>query len=111
LVIDLPEYETIEADGLYYYKKSLIAVQPGIKEKIVARYYLEDDLTKIFKVESLVNDQQKELAQPTTGVVVDNDFYFIANSQLQIFRHLLKEDNKVITEKLKNPIILKVPTT
>ncbi|CAN5375700.1 hypothetical protein BH23BAC1_BH23BAC1_12650 [soil metagenome] len=107
-LLELPENETIEADGLYYFQQSLIAVQPGIKDKIVARYYFDDNYTRIIKVESLVTDQQKELAQPTTGVVVDGDFYFIANSQLQIFRQIFNE-NKVLSENnLKDPLILKV---
>ena len=31
------------------------------------------------------------MKQPTTGVIVGDDFYYIANAQLQFFRAMYKE--------------------
>jgi hypothetical protein len=48
------------------------------------------------------------LRQPTTGVVVGNDFYYIANAQLQFFRAMYK--NGVYDKSaLADVAVVKVP--
>lgn len=106
-VIRLPENEKVGGDGLYFYKNSLIAIQPFDRQRIVARYELSSDTT-ITKVTTFVDPDHSSLFQPTTGVIVGNEFYFIANSQLQHFRKLFRETNgRYPLDQLHDVVILK----
>jgi sugar lactone lactonase YvrE len=67
-------------DGLYFYRNSLIAIQNAIITPRVVRFYLTGDRAGIERFEVL------ERRNPwfngiTTGVVVGDDFYFMANIQ------------------------------
>ena len=67
------------ADGMYFYKNSLVIIQNSIQR--VVRMYLNDDFTEIEKYENLeINNPIFNI--PTTGVIIKDTFYFIANSQL-----------------------------
>lgn len=72
-------------DGMYFHRGSLIAVQPFEEERTIVRYVINGDV--ISKTEVLAPGDP-QLKQPTTGVIVGNDFYYIANAQLQLFRAL-----------------------
>ena len=105
-VIGMPKGEKMIADGLYIYGNHLITVQPRNEGKIVSKFYLDDKLENITTY-NVLNTHNPNLSQPTTGVIVEDDFYFIANSQLQLFKRIYnKEDD---SSELKNPVILKVP--
>ena len=107
--IQLPPGERISADGIYYYQNSLVAVQPGNKERIVARYSFDQEQKRIDKIDVLDNSNE-HFSQPTTGVIVGNHLYCIANSQLQLFKSLYTNgQGKYNTKELKNPIVLKIP--
>lgn len=69
------------ADGLYWRKGSLIAIQNGIGSPRVAAFKLSKDGSRVTQATVLENHTQFT-ALPTTGAVHSNDFYFIANSQL-----------------------------
>jgi sugar lactone lactonase YvrE len=71
-------------DGLYWYRGDLIGVQPFRADGKVARFVLNADRTAIVRSEVLAGPHEA-FEQPTTGVVVNNDFWFIANSHLQTF--------------------------
>ena len=89
-----PENTTLQGiDGIYLYKNTLIAVQNGVYPQRVARIYLNDNLDKV------LNYQILEMNNPvfdeiTLGVLIADEFYFIANSQW----NLLEEGGK-----FKNP--------
>jgi len=69
------------ADGLYWHNGSLIAVQNGIGSPRVAAFKLSKDGNRVTQATVLENRTQFT-ALPTTGAIRGNDFYFIANSQI-----------------------------
>jgi hypothetical protein len=69
------------ADGLYWHKGSLIAVQNGIGSPRIAAFKLSKDGTSVTRTTVLENRTQFTVL-PTTGALHGNDFYFIANSQI-----------------------------
>ena len=89
---------------MVFYDHSLIANQgiPGVER--VARFYLSSDPGRIEKLE-LLQVNHPVFVIPTTGVVAEDSFYFIANSQLGSF-----DENKRIfpEDKLQETIILKI---
>ena len=66
-------------DGLYFYENSLITLQNGTNPLRVCRYYLNNDQTRITRME-FVEKATENLGEPTLGVVSGDTFYFIANS-------------------------------
>lgn len=68
------------ADGLYWYKDSLIAVQNGIGSPRIAMFRLSPDGAHVVKTTVLEN-RSAFMDQPTTGAVDGDNFYFIINSQ------------------------------
>lgn len=94
-------------DGLYFYKNSLIAIQPFEAGKTIVRYFLNDKQTAVVKTE-IVETSHRLMNQPTTGVIVGKDFYYLANSQLQIFRKMFQPDGSFDRSKLSDVYILKV---
>jgi len=117
-VIDLPDKrsrtlrmpEEVRAaeviDGLYFFKGSLVAVQPFESQKKVVRYYLDRDANAVIKSE-VIEPEHPQLKQPTTGVIVGKDFYYIANSQLQFFRSIYKPAGTYDKAQLLDVVILK----
>lgn len=94
-------------DGLKYYKKSLIGIQNAVDERNqvkIARYFLDETKTRIIKMEII--DQNNPLFDiPTTFVIVDDDLYCLANSQL---KNLSSPDFRIIhPEELNDVMILK----
>jgi hypothetical protein len=69
------------ADGLYWYRGSLIAIQNGIGVPRIAAFRLSADRSRVSKT-TILEYRTNFTELPTTGAVRDSDFYFIANSQL-----------------------------
>ena len=69
------------ADGLYWRNGSLIAVQNGIGSPRVVAFKLSRDGNRVTQTIVLENHTQFTVL-PTTGAIRGNDFYFIANSQI-----------------------------
>jgi sugar lactone lactonase YvrE len=69
-------------DGLYYYKNSLIGVQNTVGNGRIVRIHLDYTQQKAVKLDILEN-LNPLFDIPTTGAIVDNIFYFMANTQLQ----------------------------
>jgi hypothetical protein len=68
-------------DGLYWHKGSLIAIQNGIGSPRVAAFKLSKDGNRVTQT-SVLENRTQFTALPTTGALRGNDFYFIANSQI-----------------------------
>jgi sugar lactone lactonase YvrE len=66
-------------DGLYFDRGRLIAVQNGTSPERVVVFTLDAALTKIVS-ERVIERSTPTLGDPTHGVIVDDDFYYIANS-------------------------------
>jgi hypothetical protein len=66
-------------DGLYFDHGKLIAVQNGTSPERVVVFTLDATLTRI-ESETIIERSTGTLGDPTHGVVIDNTFYYIANS-------------------------------
>jgi hypothetical protein len=93
----------IGIDGLYFHRGSLIAIQNGFRPHRVAKFSLNKDFRAITKSETL-EANRADFNEPTLGVKVGADFYYIANSQWA----LTGEDGKLAEDKLKEPVILRL---
>lgn len=89
-------------DGIYFYKNSLVVVKP--EQNTVRRFYLDDQLKRVVRAETL-EAHHPMFSNPTTGVIVGSGFYYIANSQFDKFD---KDGNLLPLDKLFQPVILRV---
>ena len=98
------DFTLLGIDGLYSYKGSLLAVQNGVNPQRLVRYFVSKHLDRIenFEVLEANNPIFDEI---TLGVLVEKDFYFIANSQ---WGAIDKNGNLAPVDKLTNPTILKL---
>jgi hypothetical protein len=64
-------------DGLYFKDGWLIAVQNGVEPERVARFHLNDGRVDRWEA---IEANTPGLGDPTHGVLVGDDFFFIANS-------------------------------
>jgi hypothetical protein len=92
-------------DGLYRYKNALVGVQNVLFPEAVHKMEVNEAWTQIAAMKLLSsNDSRFDI--PTTGVVVGDSFYFIANSQiLQIAGNQGKIKNP---ESLTSTLIMKL---
>jgi sugar lactone lactonase YvrE len=74
------------SDGLYFYDNSLIGIINIVSERNgrVARFYL-DASAKAVTHATVLDCNHPRYQWPTTGVVVGNSFFYIANSQFGTF--------------------------
>lgn len=73
----VPNEAALGTDGLYYHDGSLILVKPRSRQ--VSRLFLDADLARVTRVETLVEDRT-DLAYPTTGVLVGGTLVFVGTS-------------------------------
>jgi sugar lactone lactonase YvrE len=66
-------------DGLYFDHGTLIAVQNGASPERVVAFTLDPTLSEV-AAETILERSTDTLGDPTHGVVVGKDFYYIANS-------------------------------
>lgn len=88
-----PKREFIgNADGLYFYKNTLVALQSykkrGKPSVRIAQSFLNDDLTAVLYIVVLEQDNLN-FVTPTTGTIVDGKLIYIATSYLP----LLEDEN------------------
>jgi hypothetical protein len=69
------------ADGLYWHNGSLIAIQNEIGSPRVAAFRLSKDGLRVTQT-TVLEYRSAFTVLPTTGAIRGNDFYFIANSQI-----------------------------
>ncbi len=94
---------SIGIDGIYFHRGNLVAIQNGFRPHRVAKFFLNKDFTAITgSVTPEAN--HADFNEPTLGVKVGDDFYFIANSQWA----LAGNDGKLAEGKLKEPVILRL---
>jgi hypothetical protein len=68
-------------DGLYWHNGNLVAIQNGIGSPRVALFRLSKDGLHV--TDTIILENRTAFTElPTTGAIRGNDFYFIANSQL-----------------------------
>jgi sugar lactone lactonase YvrE len=91
-------------DGLYRHRDHLIAIQNGVRPHRVVR--LELSGTRRVRNLRVLVANDRDFDHPTSGVVVDKNFYFIANSQSGRFD---KDHRLPPAEQLRRPMILRLP--
>ena len=99
------KFLVIGIDGLYRQGNALIGVQNVFFPESVMKLTLSESSDSITGIEFLASDDPK-FDLPTTGVIVGNEFYFIANSQLLQIRGTRGEIKN--REKLNDTVIMKI---
>ncbi|HEX8163045.1 MAG TPA: hypothetical protein VF538_14330 [Pyrinomonadaceae bacterium] len=99
-----PDSTLLGIDGLYSHRGTLVAVQNGTNPARVVRLFLSGDMRRVARFETL-EANNPFFDEPTLGVLVRDDFYFIANSQWGAVdeRGRLAPD-----DKLREPVVLKI---
>lgn len=92
-------------DGLYFHKNALVLILPFEEGRKVMRYPLGAGHESL-GAGQVLDGGGPHFQQPTTGVIVGDDFYFIANAQLQLFRGMY-QDGKYDRSRLRDVVILK----
>lgn len=92
-------YFTLGVDGMCLYKQSLVGIQNVSFPVSINQYYLDASLSKVERARVILADHP-QFDIPTTGVIVDNWFYFIANSQLLNFEKGHVKDPSKLQEVL-----------
>jgi hypothetical protein len=90
-------------DGFYWHRGKLIAIQNGINPQRVVSFTMNPQMTQIIDFETL-EANHPNFNEPTLGVIIGNELFYIANSQWE----LVNEKAELQSEKLKNPVILKL---
>jgi sugar lactone lactonase YvrE len=90
-------------DGLYFHDGNLIAIQNGVNPQRVIVISLNQDKTQATATRTL-EANHADFFEPTLGVLVENNFYYVANSQWP----LVNEKGVLDKEKLREPVILKL---
>lgn len=88
-------------DGLYHHNGSLIAIQNGVSPNRVMRLSVVKD--QIVSQE-ILEANHPDFDEPTLGVLVNDELYFVANSQW----NNVNEKAELATEKLRAPVVLKL---
>ncbi|MBI3651096.1 MAG: hypothetical protein HY231_08605 [Acidobacteria bacterium] len=91
-------------DGLYFYRGDLIATQNGVNPNRLVRLSLSSDFKQV-KAVAVLEANNPLFDEPTLGVIIKDDFYFIANSQ---WRKVDDNGTAAPAEKWQNPLILRV---
>ncbi|MFC2098090.1 hypothetical protein ACFLSI_07140, partial [Bacteroidota bacterium] len=73
------DFHTYGIDGLYFSDNYLYAIQNELLTQ-VGRFSLNEDATYLKSCEILEKNTD-DLRAPTTGVIVDDYFYFVADTQ------------------------------
>ncbi|WP_428225442.1 hypothetical protein [Flavobacterium sp.] len=86
-------------DGLSLYKNSLIVIQNGVNPIRIARLTLENGY-QISKI-TILDHNRNEFKEPTSGCVVANQFYFIANVPWSAY----DSKGNLDSQKISNPML------
>jgi sugar lactone lactonase YvrE len=91
-------------DGLYFQRGSLVGIQNGVSPHRVARFTLSPAGDRVVRAEVLERAHPR-YDEPTLGVLVDGDLYYIANAQWERFG----EDGRIAQpDALKSPAVLRL---
>lgn len=99
-----PQVAVTGIDGLYFYKQNLVAVQNGVRPHRVVRISLSNDLKRVESLKVLEANNPL-FDEPTLGVVVRDEFYYVADSQWDAVDRTGK---LAATDKLRDTLILKM---
>ncbi|HEY5906724.1 MAG TPA: hypothetical protein VIZ31_01705 [Vicinamibacteria bacterium] len=98
-----PDLAVTGIDGLVLAGDSLVGIQNGLEPHRVLRLRLDAAQGRIVEG-SILERANPHFDEPTLGVRVGQDFYYVANSQYEAFG----EDGKVDEARLKAPVVLRM---
>jgi len=98
------EVVALGVDGLYFHQGKLIGVQNGTNPQRVVRFSLSKDRLRLTEAETL-EANHADFNEPTLGVLVGQDFYFIANSQYEMVD---EKGETPAPEKWREPVVLRL---
>ncbi len=91
-------------DGLYFYRGKLIAIQNGVNpNRVISLNFNGIDKDKIDSMTTL-EANHPDFMEPTLGVLLGDEFHYIANSQWP----LVSDKGELSVEKLREPVVLKL---
>lgn len=88
-------------DGLYHHNGSLIAIQNGVNPNRVTRLSVMKDQ---IVAQDTLEANHPDFDEPTLGVLVNDDLYFVANSQW----NNVNEKAELAVDKLRSPVVLRL---
>jgi sugar lactone lactonase YvrE len=92
-------------DGLYLHQGSLIGIQNGVAPHRVTRFTLSPAGDRVLRAEILERAHPRH-HEPTLGVLVNGELYYVANSQWERFG----EDGRISNpESLEPTVVLRLP--
>jgi sugar lactone lactonase YvrE len=104
LVVAADSVLALGVDGLYFHRGSLIGIQNGVTPHRVARFTLSPAGDRLLRAEVLERAHPR-YDEPTLGVLVDGELYYIANAQWERYG----EDGRVANpDALKRPAVLRL---
>jgi hypothetical protein len=89
-------------DGLYWYQGSLVGVEYGTGTYRVMRWTLSADGSEVRSSETLERGTEM-VRDPTTGAILDGNFYFMANTGMENLR-----DGKIVDPARLEPLRIAV---
>jgi hypothetical protein len=92
-------------DGLYYHDGHLVGIQNGVTPHRVARFTLSPGGDRILEAHVLERAHPK-YQEPTLGVMVDGELFYIANSQWERFG---QDGGIADSTALERPVVLRLP--
>ncbi len=90
-------------DGLLWYRNSLIAIQNGTNPMRTTLYHLNAAQDAIANT-TIIDRAHPAFHEPTNGCVINDVFYYIANSQWSGYD---EQHNLMEASQLREPVILK----
>lgn len=96
--------DVLSIDGLYWHRGALVGVQGGRRNR-VQRFTLAPEGDRVTEA-TVLEAHHPMFMNPTTGVVVGDDIYVIANSQ---FSSISDTGTLLPTDRLFETVILRVP--
>jgi sugar lactone lactonase YvrE len=76
--------DPLAIDGIYWHRGALIGIQAGRRNRV--QRFTIDVAAKTIVAAEVLEANHPMFMNPTTGVIVGNDLYFIANAQFASFR-------------------------
>ena len=104
-VLEVPQDAVVTGiDGLVWADGSLVGIQNGVRPHRVARHRLDPSLERVEEV-TVLEKGNPSFDEPTLGVRVGADFFYMANSQYRF----VGDDGTLALDRLQPPVILRLP--
>ncbi|HEX2217847.1 MAG TPA: SMP-30/gluconolactonase/LRE family protein [Gemmatimonadales bacterium] len=92
-------------DGLYFHRGGLVGIQNGVVPHRVARFTFDTTGRRLVRAEVLER-AHPSYQEPTLGVLVDDELFYVANSQWERFG---QDGGITDAGALERPVVLRLP--